>query len=103
MSSHNEEKDVLNVVAAAISEALMIDREKIGPNANLFDDLGAESIDILDIRFRIEDAFKIKIAANELAGGVNSKLTADQIRRLMTVENVVAYVAARINSPERPS
>ena len=47
-------------------DALGVDEEEVTPNATLRDDLGAESIDFLDIVFRLEKAFGIKIPRGEM-------------------------------------
>ncbi len=56
-----DEKEIYNKVAEAIAEALDVEVDEATPDAILMDDLGAESIDFLDIVFRIENAFGIKI------------------------------------------
>src|SRR5262249_5370500 len=53
-------------VAATLMEALNVDEEEIKPTATLQGDLGAESIDFLDIVFRLEREFGIKIPNGEL-------------------------------------
>jgi acyl carrier protein len=53
-------------VSATLVEALNVDEEDIKPTATLQGDLGAESIDFLDIVFRLEREFGIKIPRNEL-------------------------------------
>jgi acyl carrier protein len=47
-------------------DALGVDDEEVTPQARLVGDLGAESIDFLDIVFRLEKAFDIKIPRGEL-------------------------------------
>ena len=47
-------------------QALGVEREDIKPSATLQGDLGAESIDFLDIVFRMEQEFRIKIHRGEL-------------------------------------
>jgi acyl carrier protein len=47
-------------------DALGVDEEEVTPQARLVGDLGAESIDFLDIVFRLEKAFDIKIPRGEL-------------------------------------
>ncbi len=47
-------------------QALGVDEEDIKPSATLQGDLGAESIDFLDIAFRLEREFMIKIPRGEL-------------------------------------
>ena len=53
-------------VSSTLVEALNVDEEDVKPTATLQGDLGAESIDFLDIVFRLEREFGIKIPRNEL-------------------------------------
>src|SRR5690349_9819681 len=53
-------------VGQVLVEALNADEEEITPAATLQGDLGAESIDMLDIVFRLEREFGIKIPRGEL-------------------------------------
>ena len=59
--SKEEIMAVFPKVAATMADALGCDVEKVKLDATLIDDLGAESIDFLDIVFRLERAFKEKI------------------------------------------
>src|SRR5438309_9029333 len=53
-------------VSTTLVEALNVDEEEIQPTSTLQGDLGAESIDFLDIVFRLEREFGIKIPRGEL-------------------------------------
>ena len=53
-------------VAQLMADALGCDVEKVALNMPLIDGLGAESIDFLDIVFRLERAFKVKIARGKI-------------------------------------
>jgi acyl carrier protein len=53
-------------VAKVLVQALSVEEEDIKPSATLQGDLGAESIDFLDIVFRLEREFTIKIGQDEL-------------------------------------
>src|SRR6516165_3363866 len=53
-------------VSATLVDALNVDEDEIQPKATLQGDLGAESIDFLDIVFRLECEFGIKIPRDEL-------------------------------------
>jgi acyl carrier protein len=53
-------------VSATLVEALNVEEEEIKPTATLQGDLGAESIDFLDIVFRLEREFGIRIPRGEL-------------------------------------
>ena len=65
-----EEKEIYDKVAEAIAEALDVDKEEATPDAILMDDLGAESIDFLDIIFRIENTFGIKVPRGGLQNDI---------------------------------
>lgn len=58
--------EIYKKVSATLVEALNVDEDEIRPNATLQGDLGAESIDFLDIVFRLEREFGIKIPRGEL-------------------------------------
>lgn len=58
--------EIFRKVQAVLVDALGVDEEEVTPEAVIRDDLGAESIDFLDIMFRLEKAFGIKIPRGEL-------------------------------------
>lgn len=58
--------EIYQKVAGTLVEALNVDEDEIKPTATLQGDLGAESIDFLDIVFRLEREFGIKIPRGEL-------------------------------------
>jgi len=58
--------DIYTKVSATLVEALNVDESEISPTSTLQGDLGAESIDFLDIVFRLEREFGIKIPRGEL-------------------------------------
>jgi acyl carrier protein len=61
-----DKSEILKQVRTIISQALKVDENKVSLESSLIKDLGAESIDFLDIVFRLEKAFKIKIPKGEL-------------------------------------
>lgn len=58
--------EMFSRVKAVLIEALSVDDEDVTPDAVIRDDLGAESIDFLDIQFRLEKEFGIKIPKGEM-------------------------------------
>src|SRR6516225_4786618 len=60
------QQEIYTKVSARLVEALNVDEGEIKPTATLQGDLGAESIDFLDIVFRLEQEFGIKIPRGEL-------------------------------------
>ncbi len=84
--------EVYDEVKEVLIDALGLDDEEVTESATLMSDLGAESIDFLDIVFRLEKSFGIKIPREELFPGEslmnnpeyvsNGKLTAKGIAEL---------------------
>ncbi len=58
--------EVFEKVQEALVDALGVDDDEVTPAATMVGDLGAESIDFLDIVFRLEKAFDIEIPRSEL-------------------------------------
>ena len=58
--------EVFTKVKEVLTAALAVDDDEVTPEAKLSEDLGAESIDYLDITFQLEKAFGIKIPKGEL-------------------------------------
>ena len=59
-------EEVFDKVKDSLIEALGLDDDEVTPEATMVGDLGAESIDFLDIVFRLEKAFGIEIPRKEL-------------------------------------
>lgn len=60
------QEEIYSKVSSTLVEALNVDQDEISPTSTLQGDLGAESIDFLDIVFRLEREFNIKIPRGEL-------------------------------------
>ncbi len=58
--------EIQTKVTKVLVDALGVDEEEVTPGAVIRDDLGAESIDFLDIMFRLEKEFGIKIPKGEM-------------------------------------
>lgn len=59
-------EEVFEKVRATLVDALGVDEDEVTPTATMVGDLGAESIDFLDIVFRLEKSFSIEIPRSEL-------------------------------------
>jgi acyl carrier protein len=59
-------EEIFAKVQEALVDALGVEEDEVTPEATLQGDLDAESIDFLDIVFRLEKAFNIKIERGEL-------------------------------------
>jgi acyl carrier protein len=58
--------EIFQKVQEVLVDALGVDDDEVTADATLMGDLGAESIDFLDIVFRLEKAFEIKVPRGEL-------------------------------------
>jgi acyl carrier protein len=58
--------EVFEKVRTALVDALGVDDDEVKPESTIIGDLGAESIDFLDIVFRLEKSFGIEIPRSEL-------------------------------------
>ena len=58
--------EIIHQVQEVLVDALGVDEDEVTAEATLMGDLGAESIDFLDIVFRLEKMFGIKIPREEL-------------------------------------
>lgn len=58
--------EIFSKVQEVLVDALAVDEDEVTAQASLVKDLGAESIDFLDIVFKLEQAFGFKIAQGEL-------------------------------------
>lgn len=70
--------DVNSAVKEAVTEALALDDDEVTPDSTLMDDLGAESIDLLDILFRIEKSTGVKIEASDLGDYIQGGIPDDE-------------------------
>lgn len=75
-------EEIYEAVHASVAEALGVEEDEVTPDATLMDELGAESIDLLDVLFRIERSIGIKIQAADLAeyvqGGIPDEEFGDE-------------------------
>jgi len=58
--------EIFQKIQGVLVDALGVDEDEVTAEATLMGDLGAESIDFLDIVFRLEKAFGIKVPREEL-------------------------------------
>jgi acyl carrier protein len=85
-------------VRQALCEALELDDDEITPEATIMDDLGAESIDLLDLRFRLEKALGLKITNEDLATAFTGVETEREFRQAFTVEAMNRYLVTRLGA-----
>lgn len=72
-------ESIEDVVKDIIVTELRVDADQLGPTTHLMKDLGADSLDALNIALRLEEAFKIKIPD-------------ESIPKFLTVGDIIAGV-----------
>lgn len=68
-------------VREIIADVLVIDEEEVSLNSRLISDLGAESIDFLDLVFQLEKEFNIKIPRGQLEKNARGDLAEDEFEK----------------------
>ena len=79
--SKEEIEKIYPKVAETMADALGCDLEQVKPDASLIDELGAESIDFLDIVFRLERAFKVKIPRGKIVEEARGELSESEFEK----------------------
>ena len=77
--------EILNKLSDIIVDRLDCDKEKIVPEASFVDDLGADSLDIVELIMGIEEEFDIEIPDEDA-------------EKLTTVGEAVEYAAAKVGA-----
>ena len=72
---------VLEKVKAILAEQFDVEQDKITVDTDLQEDLGADSLDVVDLLMSIEDAFEVEVPAEET-------------ENIKTVGALVSYIEA---------
>ncbi|AWN75463.1 acyl carrier protein [Legionella anisa] len=99
--------DVYPKVREIVADVLVIDVEEISLNSRLIADLGAESIDFLDLVFQLEKEFKIKIPRGQLEKNARGDLAENEFEKggiiteqgLQALQNYLSEVPAEQFKP----
>ena len=102
------QEEIFDKVREALVDALGVDEDEVTPSATLRGDLDAESIDFLDIVFRLEREFKVKIPRGKAMEEARGELSEEEFEQggIVTdagVSKIRAYLsevpADRIKTP----
>lgn len=79
-------------VRQIVADVLVIDEDEVSLNSRLIGDLGAESIDFLDLVFQLEKEFKIKIPRGQLEKNARGDLAEEEFEKggVLTVQGLQA-------------
>ena len=96
MSGTASREQVFEKVRGILMEVLSVEAERVVPGARVILDLGAESIDLLDLRFRVEKAFNIRITKDDLAAAFGATIETGEYLDRFTVGALCGYVEQRL-------
>ncbi len=77
--------DLDSRVSAIIVELLGVTKEELAPEASFIDDLGADSLDIVELVMAMEEEFDIEIPD-------------DDAEKIQTIKDVISYVKGKIEA-----
>ncbi|MEE8314483.1 MAG: acyl carrier protein [Myxococcota bacterium] len=69
-------------VNTLVTDQLGVDRKSLTPEANLLDDLGADSLDVVELVMALEEEFGIEVPD-------------DDVENIRTISDIVQYIEAR--------
>ncbi|MCK4502782.1 MAG: acyl carrier protein [Desulfuromonadales bacterium] len=78
------EAEVIELIDSSLAEEFELDRADMGPTANLYEDLGLDSLDTVDMVIVLEGAFEFKIREEEA------------VRAIRTLDDIHRFVLAKI-------
>lgn len=77
------EQEIIERIDASLAEEFELERSVMMPEATLFEDLGLDSLDMVDMVIALEQAFKIKIRDEE------------EIRKIRTLQDIHTFVIGK--------
>jgi len=80
-----------NLVSQIIAEVLMVPRQEVRPESVLVADLGAESLDFLDLLFRLEEALGRKIPPDRWEEFLRAKAPDGDFATAVTTDVVLEF------------
>ena len=84
-----DKQKIIDKINQVFEESFEIKKEKLLPQANIFEDLGLDSLDVVDLVVALQQKFGIKIRDDQ------------RIRNIRTLEDVYQFVLTLKNEKEK--
>lgn len=98
MDNQISKEELTKKLISILSGALRISPEKISTESKLVKDLNAESLDLLDIRFSIEQEFGFSISEHEFAEKIGKGLSSAEFLEKFTVSSLIDFTEGKLKT-----
>jgi len=83
------EQEVVDITNKVFEESFEIEKEKLQPQAHIFNDLGLDSLDIVDLVVALQESFGVKIRNEE------------KVRNIRTLQDIYGFILTIKNEEGR--
>lgn len=83
------EREVVDITNKVFEESFEIEKEKLQPQAHIFNDLGLDSLDIVDLVVALQESFGVKIRNEE------------KVRNIRTLQDIYDFILTIKNEEGR--
>ena len=90
-------ESIMATVGDIVAAALGVGRERVTSDTSLIYDLGAESIDLVDIRFRLEETFGFRVDQRSFIAEIAAGATPHDVQSLLTVRRLAEFILRRVD------
>jgi acyl carrier protein len=80
------EQEIINTTNKVFEESFEIEKDLLVPQANIFNDLGLDSLDIVDLIVALQTSFGVKIRNEE------------KVREIRTLQDIYQLISSFINA-----
>ncbi len=84
-----DKQEIIDKINQVFAESFEIEKNKLLPQANIFEDLGLDSLDVVDLVVALQQKFGIKIRADQ------------RVRDIRTLEDIYKFVLILKNEEEK--
>jgi len=85
------EQEIIEITNKVFEESFEIEKEKLHPQAHIFQDLGIDSLDVVDLVVALQKSFGVNIRNEE------------KVRNIRTLQDIYDFIAEIKNEKERQS
>ena len=84
-----DKQEIIDKINQVFAESFEIEKNKLLPQVNIFEDLGLDSLDVVDLVVALQQKFGIKIRADQ------------RVRDIRTLEDIYKFVLILKNEEEK--